>query len=217
VHGGPLYKKKGDGGALYTRGLGTFPDVSADEVLVALEAHLLTVLGEPVARAAVTFLGTERIEVLRFDAADVVRYVTLGMARHPMVDPTATVAAVSGPRAELVLSLRDPRDEVFRALAVLAASPVVEGVVVGAGASLGVGRPLWPGAGFEAVLVGEPGGLVPDLDTGDGYAVSCYPLFPMTPAEAAWKRVHGAAALEERWLTGGVDLRDPRRTAVSLT
>jgi hypothetical protein len=38
----------------------------------------------------------------------------------------------------------------------------------------------------------------------------------MTPNEAAWKRVHGAAALQERWLTGGTDLRDPSRKSVSL-
>jgi len=39
----------------------------------------------------------------------------------------------------------------------------------------------------------------------------------MTAAEAAWKRVHGAAALQERWLSQRVDLRDPRRAAVGLS
>ena len=38
----------------------------------------------------------------------------------------------------------------------------------------------------------------------------------MTPNEAAWKRVHGAAALEERWLAQGTDLRDPHRPEVDL-
>lgn len=38
----------------------------------------------------------------------------------------------------------------------------------------------------------------------------------MTANEAAWKRVHGAAALQERWLSHGTDLRDPLRTAVAL-
>lgn len=42
------------------------------------------------------------------------------------------------------------------------------------------------------------------------------PLLPMTPSEAAWKRVHGAAALQERWLAHGTDLRDPLRTSVRL-
>ena len=52
----------------------------------------------------------------------------------------------------------------LRPLAVLAASPQVEGVVVAPGASLDVGGPLWAGAAFTAVLVAEPGGLVADLD-----------------------------------------------------
>ena len=41
-----------------------------------------------------------------------------------------------GPRAELMLHLRDPADEhadVWRRLAVLAAAPAVEGVVYGRG------------------------------------------------------------------------------------
>jgi hypothetical protein len=42
------------------------------------------------------------------------------------------------------------------------------------------------------------------------------PLLPMTPNEAAWKRVHGAQALEQRWLEAGTDLRDPRRREVDL-
>ena len=42
------------------------------------------------------------------------------------------------------------------------------------------------------------------------------PLLPMTPHEAAWKRVHGAQALEQRWLETATDLRDPRRPEVRL-
>lgn len=189
--------------------------VTGDEVLLHVEAHLLSVLGEASGRASVTFLGTEQIDVLRFapDEYGVTRYATVGMARHPMSDPTSVVVdPTTGPRAELVLSLNDPRDDVFRALAVLAASPVVEGVVVAPGASLSLGSPLWVGAGFEAVLVAEPGGLVPDVE-----GVQFFPVLPMTPAEGAWKRVHGATALEERWLAHGIDLRDPRRAAVTLT
>jgi hypothetical protein len=42
------------------------------------------------------------------------------------------------------------------------------------------------------------------------------PLFPMLAEEAAFKRVNGAEALEERWLAYGTDLRDPARPAVTL-
>ncbi|TGZ13287.1 hypothetical protein DV517_73710 [Streptomyces sp. S816] len=182
---------------------------------------MTTALGTPDARAAVTFLGTDRIEVLRFTEGDVVRYATLGMSAHPMSDPTALVAdPVAGPRAELVLSVRAgvaDTDKVLRPLAVLAASPQVEGLIVTPGASLDVGDPLWPGAPFTSVLVGEGGGLVEDLELDDPLdPVRFLPLLPMTPNEAAWKRVQGAQALQERWLTHGTDLRDPVRRSVPL-
>ncbi|MGQ4433957.1 MULTISPECIES: suppressor of fused domain protein [unclassified Streptomyces] len=195
------------------------------DVLALVEARLRTALGEPDARAAVTFLGTDRVEVLRFqdDGQDgtVVRYATLGMSAQPMSDPTAMLAdPVAGPRAELVLSVRGglaDTDKVLRPLAVLAASPQVEGVVVAPGASLDVGEPLWPGAPFTSVLVAEPGGLVEDLELDAPLdPVRFLPLLPMTLNEAAWKRVHGAQALQERWLTNGTDLRDPSRRSVPL-
>ncbi|MEW2530909.1 suppressor of fused domain protein [Streptomyces sp. NPDC047071] len=193
------------------------------DVLALVEARLRDGLGEPDARAAVTFLGTDRIEVLRFPAEStgVVRYATLGMSAQPMADPTAVLAdPVKGPRAELVLSVRGgvaDTDKVLRPLAVLAASPQVEGVVVAPGSSLDVGEPLWPGAPFTSVLVAEPGGLVADLELDEPMEpVRFLPLLPMTPNEAAWKRVHGAQALQERWLSKGTDLRDPLRAGVAL-
>ncbi|MGA4851148.1 suppressor of fused domain protein [Streptomyces sp. G5(2025)] len=191
------------------------------DVLALVEARYRTGLGEPDARAAVTFLGTDRIEVLRFTDGDVVRYATLGMSAQPMTDPTAALAdPVKGPRAELVLSVRAgvaDTDKVLRPLAVLAASPQVEGLVVAPGASLDVGDPLWPGAPFTSVLVAESGGLLEDLELDAPMdPVRFLPLLPMTPNEAAWKRVHGAAALQERWLNSGTDLRDPLRKSVSL-
>ncbi|WP_055700286.1 MULTISPECIES: suppressor of fused domain protein [Streptomyces] len=191
------------------------------EVLALVEARLRTGLGEPDARAAVTFLGTDRFDVLRFTDGDVVRYATLGMSAQPMTDPTAALAdPVKGPRAELVLSVRGglaDTDKVLRPLAVLAAAPQVEGLIVAPGASLDVGEPLWPGAPFTSVLVAESGGLVEDLDLDAPMdPVRFLPLLPMTPNEAAWKRVHGAAALQERWLNSGTDLRDPLRKSVPL-
>ena len=182
-----------------------------DELLTLVEAHLVSVLGHDSGRASVSCLGTDRIDVLRFgpDQDGLVRYATLGMSRAPMSGSSALLT--EGPRAELVLSVRGAHDTVLRRLGALAASPAVEGVVITAGAGLDLGEPLWDGARFTAVLVGQPGGLVPDLDD-----VQFLPLLPMTPNEAAWKRVHGAEALEERWLAQGTDLRDPARPEVSL-
>ena len=195
------------------------------QLLDAVDNHLRTVLGEPEARAAVTFLGTDRVEVLRFAVTDadgpLVRYVTLGMSARPMTDPAAVLADPErGPRAELLLTVaagRADTDQVFRPLAVLAASPQVEGLVVRPGASLDLGQPLWPRAPFTSVLVEEPGAVVPDLPLPPPREpVRFLPLVPMTPHEAAWKRARGAAALRERWREQGVDLRDPLRRAARL-
>jgi hypothetical protein len=188
-------------------------------LLARVEAHLLGALGPDTGRAQVSFVGTDPIEVLRFgpDGEGLVRYATLGMSRAPMADPGSDLVAPDGPRAELVLSVRGSHDDVLRRLAVLAASPAVEGLVIAPGAGLDLGEPLWDGGRFSAVLVGESGGLVPDLPLADGTEpVRFLPLLPMTPNEAAWKRVHGAVALQERWLAAGADLRDEQRPEVDL-
>jgi hypothetical protein len=187
-------------------------------VLTLVEAHLVAALGPDTGRAGVSFVGAERIDVLRFgpDGDGLVRYATLGMSRTPMVDPGAELVAAHGPRAELLLSVHGAHDSALRRLAVLAASPAVEGLVISPGAGLDLGEPLWDGAPFTAVLVGQPGGLVPDLPLEGDEPVTFLPLLPMTPNEAAWKRVHGAEALQERWLARGSDLRDPRRPEVTL-
>jgi hypothetical protein len=193
--------------------------VTGDEVLLVVEAHLVSALGPDSGRAGVSFLGAQQVDVLRFgpDADGLVRYASLGMSRAPMADPGTDLVAQHGPRAELVLSVQGGQDSVLRRLAVLAASPVMEGLVVTPGSGLDLGEPLWDGSRFTAVLVGEPGGLVPDLELDDDEPVRFLPLFPMTPNEAAWKRVHGAEALEERWLVQGRDLRDPERPQADLS
>ena len=96
-----------------------------DQVREHLRAHFAQV--EPDS-ASVTFLGTQPIEVLRFrpGADGLVRYVSLGCSRHPMTDPTQIlVDQERGPRAEVVLCLRDPGpvSGLARSLAILAATP----------------------------------------------------------------------------------------------
>jgi hypothetical protein len=191
------------------------------EILALVEARLRSAFGEPDARAAVTFLGAERVEVLRYTEDDLVRYATLGMSAQPMADPVAPLAdPLRGPRAEVVLTVRAGRADtsaVLRPLAVVAASPQVEGVVLAAGNAMDIGEPLWPGAPFTSFLVAEPGGLVDDLPLPPpSDPVRFHPLLPMTPNEAAWKRVHGADALRSLWLTHPTDLRDPLRAGVPL-
>lgn len=183
--------------------------------MTLVEAHLVSVLGPDSGRAGVSFLGVDRIDVLRFgpDADRLVRYVTLGMSRTPMTGADAALLDEAGPRAELLLTVRETRDSVLSRLAVLAASPAVEGIVIRSGARLDVGEPLWDRAAFSAVLVGRPDGQVPTLDDP---TVEILPVFPMTANENAWARVHGSDALTQRWLAHGTDLRDPNRAAVDL-
>lgn len=194
-----------------------------DVVLSAVRTHLDTHLRAPDApepeSASVTFLGLEPMEILRFRGTDLVYFASLGCSRHAMSDPTATVTdPARGPRAELVLGLRDfegVSTGVHRTLAVLAALPAVEGVVLTDDALLDLGEPLWPGAPFTAVLLRA--GDVPDLDLPEPFdPVRFFDAVPLTGNEAAWKRLRGTEALLEAWTEAGIDVRDPSRAAARL-
>lgn len=167
--------------------------------------------------ASVTFLGTERIDILRFGpgADRVVHYVSLGCSGHPMTDPGEIVTdLLRGPRAEVVLRLRDPGPApgLARSVAVLAAAPAVEGVVLTADALIDLGSPLWSSAPFTAVLLG-------DSDIGDlvleppREPVRFLSATPITATEAAWVRLKGADAMRQAWEADGVDVLDPTRRA----
>lgn len=196
-----------------------------DAVLPAVRTHLTAHLSGPGGAepesASVTFLGLEPIDVLRFRRSDTghIRFATLGCSRHPMGDPTAMVADPSrGPRAELILTLRNAEGitaGVHRTLALLAALPAVEGVVLTEDALLDLGEPLWDGAPFTAVLL-EPAD-VPDLELPEpADPVRFFDAIPLTGTEAAWKRLRGADALREAWTEAGIDLRDPNRAHARL-
>ncbi|MBO0679631.1 suppressor of fused domain protein [Mycolicibacterium sp. S2-37] len=168
--------------------------------------------------ASITFLGTERIEVLRFgpDPQDVAHYVSLGCSRHPMFEPTDMVTdPIHGPRAEIVVSLRGSTPKgLARSVAVVAAAPAVEGLVLDADALIDLESPLWEGAPFTAFLLGRS-----DIDDvplpGPMPAVTIFSATPITPTEAAWVRLKGGDAMREAWRTDGVDVLDPRRRAAS--
>jgi hypothetical protein len=184
-----------------------------DSVDAALAAHFAH---RPL-RASVSFLGVEPIEILRFEPIPGERaYLSLGMSRHPMTAASADVLAAGGPRAELMLHLRDERDafaEVWRRLAVLAAAPSVEGVVYQPGMTVDLGEPLAAGSRCTGALVVEapiaPVAAGPD-------AVAVVQLLPATATELAWCRVHGSAVLRQRWADRGTDLLDLGRPAVAL-
>lgn len=169
--------------------------------------------------ASVTFLGVERMEILRFgpSADGVAHYVSLGCSRHPMTDPSDLAAdPLRGPRAEVVMSLRvtAPTPGLARSLAVVAATPAVEGVVLVADALIDLSGPLWDSAPFTAVLLGSSD--IADLPLAAPMdPVGFLSAVPITATEAAWVRLKGAQALRQAWLDDGVDVLDPRRRASS--
>jgi hypothetical protein len=171
--------------------------------------------------ASVTFLGAEPIEVLRFQPATdgVVHYISLGCSRHPMTDPTAMVSdPARGPRAEVVLQLRNPGviTRLAHSLAVVAATPAVDGVVLTEDALIDLGSPLWDSrsgpAPFTAMLLGRSD--IPDLPLEPPHdPVRFLSATPITATEAAWVRLKGAEAMREAWRSDSVDVLDPNRPA----
>jgi hypothetical protein len=192
------------------------------QVLDRVRAHLRGhFAGAEPDSASVTFVGTEPVEVLRFrgGADGLMHYVSLGCARHPMIDPTEILAdPLRGPRAEIVLRLRDPGPAtgIARSLAILAAAPAVDGVVLAADALIDLGSPLWAWptgrVPFTAVLLGRSD--IPDLPLDPPRdPVKFLSATPITATEAAWVRLKGAEAMRQAWRNDGVDVLDPRRPA----
>ncbi|MDW5610567.1 suppressor of fused domain protein [Mycolicibacterium sp. D5.8-2] len=168
--------------------------------------------------ASVTFLGADRIDVMRFAGpGDVaVQYVSVGCSRYPMVDPTEMVAdPLRGPRAEVVVALRGSSPAgMSRSVAVVAAAPAVEGLVLAPDALVDLEMPLWEGAPFTAFLLGRSD--IEDVVLPDPLSpVVVLSAVPITATEAAWVRLKGAEAMREAWVQDGVDPTDPRRRAAS--
>jgi hypothetical protein len=171
--------------------------------------------------ASVTFVGAEPIEVLRFlpRADGPTHYVSLGCSRRPMTDPTAMVADTErGPRAEVVLRLRNPGPitRLAHSLAIVAATPAVDGVVLAEDALIDLGSPLWDRPSgptpFTAMLLGASD--IPDLPLDPPRdPVRFLSATPITATEAAWVRLRGAEAMWDAWRSDGVDVLDPNRPA----
>jgi suppressor of fused protein SUFU len=204
------------------------------DVLAKVRSHLgehfarAGVVAAPV-EASVTFLGTERIDVLRYGPDDdgVSHYVSLGCSRHPMFDPTEMVTdALHGPRAEVVVALRGPSPAgLARSVAIVAAAPAVEGLILEPDALIDLESPLWDlpsppgrsaptprGAPFTAFLLGRS-----DIDdvalTTPLPPVTVLEAIPITATEAAWVRLKGAEAMRDAWQQDSVDVLDPARPA----
>lgn len=194
--------------------MGSSPGDSA--VLDKVRAHLVAEYGPEPQEASVTFLGASPIRILRFVDIEtgLVRYVSLGCSATPMGDPSALVPDPTAPRAELSLVLRGGVDGLVRALAVMASTPAIEGLILSAGALIDLGEPLWPGSSFTAVVLRAP--EIPNVELpADAAPVEVFRAVPVTHTEAAWVRMKGAAELEDAWAEAKIDVTDPGRSAVN--
>jgi hypothetical protein len=187
------------------------------KVRAQLREHFATtgITAEPV-EASVTFLGSERIDVLRFgpDEDGISHYVSLGCSRHPMFDPTELVTdALHGPRAEVAVELRGPSPKgLVRSLAILAAAPAVEGLILEPDALVDFETPLWESAPFTAFLLS--GSDIDDVALAAPLPpVTVLSATPITATEAAWVRLKGADAMRDAWQQDDVDVLDQGRPA----
>lgn len=168
------------------------------------------------ARASVSFLGLDPIEILRYPDGDIDHYLSLGMSRHPMADTgELLIAAESAPRAELLLSAAGRPEPLWRNVAVLAAAPAVEGVVYQVGNRVDLGEPLCAGSRCTGGVL-TASALQPIAVPGIA-DVQVLRILPATQTELAWARVHGSEQLQQRWRTAGTDLTDLMRDPVDLT
>ena len=192
--------------------------MTAPALLALVDDALATHYGHRPARASVSFVGVAPIEVLRFEPVPGQWvYASLGMSAAPMTPADEFMMSGDGPRAELLLALRDESGthaDVWRKLAILAAAPAVEGVVYRADMTVDLGEPLTAGSRCTGgvVVAGELG----PVETGEG-SVELLQVVPALSTELAWARVRGTAALRERWQQAGTDLLDLGRGPVALS
>src|SRR4051794_38815184 len=136
------------------------------------------------------------------------------MARHPMTGAGESIRATDGPRAELVLHVRDAdggHRDVWRKVAVLAAAPAGEGVVHVPGMTVDLGEPMAVGSRCTGIVVTDA--QLPAVQPAAG-PVRILRVVPATATELAWCRVRGSGALLERWSREGTDLLDLARRPV---
>ena len=176
------------------------------------------IVGSEPQKASVTFLGVEPVDVLRFVRGDEVIFATVGCSRHPMHDPTDLVAdPVRGPRAEVTMTMRavTPMQGLHKSLAMLAAAPAVEGLILDVDSLVDLQQPLWAGAICSAFLLSADDGVA-DLPLDEpADPVRFLRAVPITANEAAWVRLKGADELRAAWAEAGVDVTDPTRAAVT--
>lgn len=185
------------------------------DVLAVVEAAYREHFEVLPARASVSFVGVEELEVLRYADGERRHYVSLGMSRYPMADPNDLVIDTgSAPRSELLITTAGQPDDLWRRLAVIAAAPAVEGAVYTAGTRIDLNEPLCAGSRCTGAVLAD--GPMKAIRVSGMADVKLLSLLPATASELAWARVHGSEALRQRWTEAGTDLSDLAREPVAL-
>jgi hypothetical protein len=117
----------------------------------------------------------------------------------------------------VTVSLRGPTPTgLARSLAILAAAPAVEGLVLEPDALVDLETLLFAAAPFTAFLLSPSD--IGEIALPDPLApVNVLAATPITATEAAWVRLKGADAMREAWQVDGVDVLDPARRAANPT
>lgn len=199
--------------------------------------------------ASITFVGVPPINIMRCvrpagatgldgttRTTPTIVYASIGCGREEMGDPTSLIQGDNpAGRAEVALEVDQPIDGVARMIATIAASPMVEGLVVEPDAIIELGFPLWHQSAFRSVVTGQTdlsfsvnvashnppdlgdmlAGIQPSGDTAAA-DVSIVRLLPATAVEAAWARVRSVPQLRQAWDQAGIDCLDPYREAIQL-
>lgn len=192
-----------------------------DDVLSAVEASFANRFGPDPARASVSFLGVERIDVLRWRIGRYSQLATLGASRHPMAGAeTMHVDPIRGPRAEILLLVRDrdasASESLVRVMAMAAASPSVEGIVLRHDGTIDFGTPITPTSHCTGFLLDGSADDQVAIDATDVEPVRLFTAIPVTANELAWARARGGAALREQIQLSGADTADLGRQSISF-
>jgi Suppressor of fused protein (SUFU) len=188
---------------------------AVEDRLQFVEARLRTHFQSEPLRASVSFVGVDPIEVLCFAESGRTYLATVGMSRSLMSDPASPFVESDAPSAELVLTVHDHQREVWRRLAVIAASPAVEGAVLSAGSRFDMTEPWLPGSRCTGAVFDQSS--VGSLSFDGGSMVEFLQVLPATATELAWARVHGSADLQQIWADQQTDLADLYRGQAELS
>jgi hypothetical protein len=155
-------------------------------------------------------LAAPHVDVYVFPPTDVEEFFTLitgGMSDLPMRMPRESSS--DSPRAELVMFVSEPRQELFDVLQVLAHYPHEHDTWFGWGHTIPWSKPIVPGSRLDTLLLAHSELQCADAGSGlviEGHPVRLLQVFPITSAECELKSRQGAAALIDRFIERGLAL-----------